>query len=166
LQPDLFTDRAFDLTPAAGQAEPLLWVRRLIIWEEPSKEIRDIPLRQGLNIVWSPDDGSRRGQIGHGGGKTTFCRLLRYCLGEDSFGPEGQRRAIFDDTGSEQAILHQFHATRTSHSDRVPTPGMDRQTRRCHDERGRAQDQRERSATTTILLSVKVGRGTWKLGPT
>jgi hypothetical protein len=96
LQPDLFTDRAFDLTPAAGQAEPLLWVRRLIIWEEPSKEIRNIPLRQGLNIVWSPDDGSRRGQIGHGGGKTTFCRLLHYCLGEDSFGPEGQRRAIFD----------------------------------------------------------------------
>ena len=96
MQPDLFTDRAFDLTPAAGQAEPLLWVRRLIIWEEPSKEIRNIPLRQGLNIVWSPDDGSRRGQIGHGGGKTTFCRLLRYCLGEDSFGPEGQRRAIFD----------------------------------------------------------------------
>lgn len=32
--------------------------------------------------------------MGHGGGKTTFCRLLRYCLGEDSFAPEGQRRAI------------------------------------------------------------------------
>jgi hypothetical protein len=71
-------------------------VRRLIIWEEPGKEIRNIPLRQGLNIIWSPDDGSRRGQIGHGGGKTTFCRLIRYCLGEDSFGPEAQRRALFD----------------------------------------------------------------------
>lgn len=71
-------------------------MRRLIIWEEPGKEIRNIPLRQGLNIIWSPDDGSRRGQIGHGGGKTTFCRLLRYCLGEDSFGPEAQRRALFD----------------------------------------------------------------------
>jgi hypothetical protein len=96
LQPDLFSDRALELTPAPRRAEPLLWVRQLIIWEEPGKEIRNIPLRQGLNIVWSPDDGSRRGQIGHGGGKTTFCRLLRYCLGEDSFGPEVQRRAIFE----------------------------------------------------------------------
>jgi hypothetical protein len=96
LQPDLFSDRALDLTPAPGRAEPFLWVRRLIIWEEPGKEIRNIELRPGFNIIWSPDDGSRRGQIGHGGGKTTFCRLLRYCLGEDSFGPEAQRRAIFD----------------------------------------------------------------------
>jgi len=96
LQPDLFANRALELAPASGRAEPLLWVRRLILWEEPGKEIRNIELRPGLNIVWSPDDGSRRGQIGHGGGKTTFCRLLRYCLGEDSYGPEAQRRALFD----------------------------------------------------------------------
>jgi hypothetical protein len=34
--------------------------------------------------------------IGHGGGKTMFCRLLRYCLGEDGFAPEGQRRRMWD----------------------------------------------------------------------
>lgn len=96
MQPDLFPNRPLNLMPAAGRAEPRLWVRRLILWEEPGKEIRNIPLRQGLNIIWSPDDGSRQGQIGHGGGKTTFCRLLRYCLGEDSFGPEAQRRALLD----------------------------------------------------------------------
>lgn len=71
-------------------------MRRLIIWEEPGKEIRNIELKPGLNVVWSPDDGSRRGQLGHGGGKTTFCRLLRYCLGEAGFGPDTQRRAFLD----------------------------------------------------------------------
>jgi hypothetical protein len=70
-------------------------VRRLIVWREHGKEVRNIELRPGLNVIWSPDDGSQRGQIGHGGGKTTFCRLVRYCLGEDSFGPEAERRAIF-----------------------------------------------------------------------
>ncbi len=96
MQPDLFSDRALALKPAPGRAEPKLWVRRLIIWEEPSKEVRNVPLKPGLNVIWSPDDGSQRGQIGHGGGKTTFCRLVSYCLGEDSLGPEAQRRAIVD----------------------------------------------------------------------
>ncbi len=40
--------------------------------------------------MWTPDDTS----IGHGGGKTLFCRLLRYCLGEDKFAPEDQRNGI------------------------------------------------------------------------
>src|SRR5690606_33841469 len=34
--------------------------------------------------------------IGHGAGKTLFCTLLRYCLGEDSFAPESQRNRIRD----------------------------------------------------------------------
>ena len=32
--------------------------------------------------------------MGHGGGKTLFCRLLRYCLGEDRFAPKDQRERI------------------------------------------------------------------------
>ena len=71
--------------------EPRLWVRRLVIWEKPGEPpLRDVPLRPGLNIVWTPDDNG----IGHGGGKTLFCRLLRYCLGEDKFAPEDQRDGI------------------------------------------------------------------------
>jgi hypothetical protein len=97
LQPDLFSHVGINLKPAPGRVEPRLWVRRLIVWREPGKEIRNVELRPGLNVIWSPDDGSQRGQIGHGGGKTTFCRLVRYCLGEDSFGPDAQRRAIFDE---------------------------------------------------------------------
>lgn len=94
MQHDLFANDQFTLHPAEGRTEPRLWIRRLILWEEPGKAIRDIELRPGLNIIWSPDTGSPQGQIGHGGGKTTLCRLLRYCLDEESYGPESQREAI------------------------------------------------------------------------
>src|ERR1019366_5091018 len=58
--------------------------------------IREVTLRPGLNIVWSPDPGtSESAPIGHGSGKTTYCRLLRYCLGEDSFAPQAQRLLIW-----------------------------------------------------------------------
>lgn len=88
--PELFLP---DLTiaPPADAREPRLWIRRLVIWERLGDEpLRDIPLRPGLNIVWTPDDSG----IGHGGGKTLLCRLLRYCLGEDQFAPEEQRERI------------------------------------------------------------------------
>lgn len=79
------------IAPPADTREPRLWIRRLVIWEKPGVEpLRDIPLRPGLNIVWTPDDSG----IGHGGGKTLLCRLLRYCLGEDQFAPEEQRQRI------------------------------------------------------------------------
>ncbi|TIV61839.1 hypothetical protein [Mesorhizobium sp.] len=96
MQRDLFSADRLHLKPAEGRSEPRLWVRRLIIWKEPGIEVRNTELKSGLNVIWSPDDGSRQGQIGHGGGKTTFCRLLRYCLGEAGFGPDTQRRAILE----------------------------------------------------------------------
>lgn len=88
-----------EITPEEGRTAPRLWIRRLIVWEEPGKVIRDISLKPGLNIIWSPDPGEvqldeANQTIGHGSGKSTFCRLLRYCLGEDSFAPEIQRDAI------------------------------------------------------------------------
>ena len=96
MQRDLFTHSGFLITPESGRKEPRLWVRRLVIWGEPGAIIREIALRPGLNIVWSPDAGtSDTAAIGHGSGKTTFCRLLRYCLGEDSFAPQGQRQLIW-----------------------------------------------------------------------
>lgn len=99
-QPDLLRPD-LDVRPANGTAGPRLWVRRLAVWREPGGElVRDITLRPGLNIVWSPDgadslaSGPADGTMGHGGGKTLFCRLLRYCLGEDRFAPEDQREQI------------------------------------------------------------------------
>ena len=82
-------------------SQPRLWVRRLVVWSEPGVLLREVRLRPGLNIFWAPDPAERRdvvggdaGVIGHGSGKTLFCRLLRYCLGEDRFAADEQREAI------------------------------------------------------------------------
>lgn len=100
-QPDLLAPQPLAITPAAGLEGPRLWVRRLVIWKEPGGEkVRDVKLRPGLNIVWSPDgadddaSADRADAIGHGSGKTLFCRLIRYCLGEDRFATEPQRDRI------------------------------------------------------------------------
>ncbi|MEW8494549.1 MAG: hypothetical protein AB2604_12170 [Candidatus Thiodiazotropha taylori] len=86
-----FFQQELDIQPPSGASGPRLWVRRLAIWKEPGEEpVRDIELRPGLNIIWTPDDQG----IGHGGGKTLFCRLLRYCLGEERFAPDDQRDRI------------------------------------------------------------------------
>src|SRR5260370_38569425 len=94
MSPDLFPPVAFSIKPEAGRTEPRLWVRRLAIWHDPNTITRDIHLKRGLNIIWSPDPRTIDAAIGHGGGKTTFCRLLRYCLGEDSFASESQRHRV------------------------------------------------------------------------
>jgi hypothetical protein len=100
-QHELIGPQPLGVTPAAGQVGPRLWIRRLAIWKEPGGEnVRDIQLAPGLNIVWSPDrsdraaEGGQKNAIGHGSGKTLFCRLIRYCLGEDRFSPEVQRERI------------------------------------------------------------------------
>lgn len=101
LQHEMFATPKLSLEVPPGSTEPRLWVRRLVIWESPGGErIRDISLRPGLNILWSPDGleeergpGTAR-TIGHGSGKTLFCRLIRYCLGEHRFADEIQRDRI------------------------------------------------------------------------
>jgi hypothetical protein len=101
LQPDLLGPQPLIVTPAVGLEGPRLWVRRLVIWREPGGEkVRDVSLRPGLNVVWSPDgaddaaSGEQANAIGHDSGKTLFCRLIRYCLGEDRFATEPQRDRI------------------------------------------------------------------------
>lgn len=99
-QAELFPEPAVVVRPSRTRGEPRLWVRRLAIWEKPGTVIRDIRLRRGLNIVWSPDPGvesaivGRGDESGHGAGKTLFCRLLRYCLGEDTFANDDLRRSV------------------------------------------------------------------------
>lgn len=66
----------------------------MAVWAEPGNLLRSFTLRPGLNIIWSPDDGNATGIIGHGSGKSTFSRCLRYCLGEDSFATDTQRHRI------------------------------------------------------------------------
>jgi hypothetical protein len=79
------------------RAEPIVWISRVILCEstKPLKIIRDISLRRGLNIVWGVDiDADGEALVpGHGVGKTSFCRILRYCLGEPGY---GTRRSTTD----------------------------------------------------------------------
>jgi len=75
------------LSCAEGRAEPVVWVRRVLLWHDVSTApIRDVELKRGLNIVWSPV-GSVPDAVanGHAAGKTLLCRLIRYCLGEEAF---------------------------------------------------------------------------------
>ena len=99
-QLELLERSGLEVEPEANRSEPRLWIRRLVIWSEPGIVVREITLRPGLNILWAPDPadlpGGSDGQAapGHGSGKTLFCRLLRYCLGEDRFAPDEQREKI------------------------------------------------------------------------
>ena len=99
-QLELLTRSSLAIRPEANRCEPRLWIRRLVIWSEPGVVLREITLRPGLNIIWAPDPADRPGGSeehaapGHGSGKTLFCRLLRYCLGEDRFAPHEQREKI------------------------------------------------------------------------
>ena len=59
--------------------------------------IRDISLFRGLNIIWAEeaeDDNAKANITGHSAGKTTFCRLFRYVLGERTFGTKAVMNLI------------------------------------------------------------------------
>lgn len=93
-QRELFPSSPISLSNPRGATDPRFYIRRLVIWQDTRKVLQDIKLGPGLNIIWSPDpkdDARKKRQAGpgHGSGKTLFCRLLRYCLGESTFAPEG-----------------------------------------------------------------------------
>lgn len=86
---------------------PRLWIKRLTIFRRlgadaaSSKVVRDVPLFRGLNIIQGmetpdPPPGTRRRgrMMGHSVGKTSFCRLIRHCLGEERYGSRAQRERI------------------------------------------------------------------------
>lgn len=85
---DIFNE--LNLKPV--KTEPDVWISRLVIFEKITPEpviIRDIPLSRGLNIIWAEeteDDIPSAEITGHSAGKTTFCRFLRYVLGEQTYG--------------------------------------------------------------------------------
>lgn len=100
MQSELFDSPSQVISPDTSRLDPLVWVKRLVIWQDKETVIRDIPFRRGLNIIWSPDPGSDDAVLGqssgsgHGAGKTLLCRLVRYCLGEDRFSNEELRHVI------------------------------------------------------------------------
>lgn len=72
--------------------------------EKPRSNIqRHVALRRGLNIIWAdpnppekPITGKRSKVAGHTAGKSTFCRLLRYALGDVSYGNDAQENKIIN----------------------------------------------------------------------
>lgn len=90
-----------DLRPATGITEPLVWVERLAVYKAwpPNEDnrLRKIELRKGINILWAETKAasSPEGRLsGHGAGKTTFCRLLRYALGDAKPGSQQFRNSF------------------------------------------------------------------------
>lgn len=89
---------------ASGREEPAVWVQKVGVYKNwpPSQEtlLRQVfELRRGLNILWAQPNGSTEESsrlAGHGAGKTTFCRLLRYVVGEDSAGNKEFREGFRD----------------------------------------------------------------------
>ena len=86
-----------------SREEPRVWIGRIALFESlaPPTLVRDpIEFTTGLNVVWGMEDESDSELLepGHGVGKTTLCRLIRYCLGEPNY---GQAHA-------ETEILHTF----------------------------------------------------------
>ncbi len=122
-----------ELSLTSVQSEPDVWVSRLVIFERISPDpvaIRDIPLTRGVNIVWAEeieDDNPAAEITGHSAGKTTFCRLLRYALGEKTFGtkvsmelirtclPEGYIAAEVHIAGQKWAVRRPFGSGRMSY---------------------------------------------------
>jgi predicted secreted protein len=93
------------LTLAKDRKAPVVWLRQIRVLREmqPGDDYvaRRIDLRRGMNILWAKaSQGGPQSQLfndsisGHSAGKTTFCRLLRYVLGEPHFGDELLRREI------------------------------------------------------------------------
>ena len=91
-----------DFVISSERTSPRLWLERLVIFRtlDPMDPIRDIPFQRGLNIIWgvaqeADDESEIPGVLtGHSVGKTTLCRLIRYALGEETFGRQSTVRAI------------------------------------------------------------------------
>jgi hypothetical protein len=104
----------------AGRTRPLVWVKQIVLYEtlEPLAEIRRIGFTTGLNIIQGEaSESDDPFESGHGIGKTTVCRLIRYCLGESSFGqkhvvaevrhcfPKAHVGAVVEVAGTDWAVL-------------------------------------------------------------
>lgn len=87
-----------EIQPSSSRQCPAFWIRDLVLLgslSDPSKNvIRSFRLRRGLNILWAkpfqPDGAENTGEsfAGHAAGKTLFCRMIRYLLGERHLGNE------------------------------------------------------------------------------
>lgn len=114
---------------ASKRSEPPVWISKLALFEslDPLTPIREpIKFHTGLNIVWGVENeaNDEKFEPGHGVGKTTLCRLVRYCLGEPTYGqshaakeilntfPDGHVAAEVYIQGQRWAVLRPFNKSR------------------------------------------------------
>lgn len=80
---------------------PRLLINRLALFDEKnaSSKRQEVEFKRGLNLIVGVDSPGteQEGDLGgHSVGKTTFCRLLRYCLGETTFATSEDQKLIKD----------------------------------------------------------------------
>ena len=96
------------LKPSPDRLVPILWLQRMVILSAPDSTavIRNIPFRRGLNIIRTQQMAIQGGPVaGHSVGKTLLMRLIRYTLGEPTFGSEETQQNIAATKGLESAIV-------------------------------------------------------------
>lgn len=89
------------LKHAIGSTEqaPKLFLQRLALFSSfsPGAKFQEVEFKRGLNLIVGEDSPSEQGEDnlgGHSVGKTTLCRLIRYCLGEPSFSTSQDQEII------------------------------------------------------------------------
>lgn len=95
-----------EVVPDGARPAPQLWFREVAIVRtldntKDDNEVRRIRLRRGLNILWAPPEDATKtvrmyedGLSGHASGKTLFCRLMRFLLGDQNYGNESMHAAV------------------------------------------------------------------------
>ncbi len=93
--------------------KPVVFLKELVLLENanPVKEMRKVSFHAGLNIVWADPktEIAKKGGSklsGHSAGKTTFCRILRWLLGESRFGRDELQQAVGGEFPAGWALLH------------------------------------------------------------
>lgn len=91
------------------KSAPDVWFEKVVLYRDMDAEpTQTIPLKKGLNVIRAGVDSAIEDISGHGTGKTTFCRMLRYLLGEPTFANKHDSRLISSvfGKGCIAAILH------------------------------------------------------------
>ena len=103
---DLFSELLLDKTLKSA---PDVWFEKVVLYRDVSSEpTQTLSLRKGLNVIQAGVDSALEDISGHGTGKTTFCRMLRYLLGEPTFANKHDSRLIAKvfQKGCIAAVLH------------------------------------------------------------
>jgi hypothetical protein len=104
-QLDFYQALAREIKPAKKRGAPQIWFQQIAILRKleagHENEIRRMSLKRGLNILWAPPENPSAevrmyedGISGHASGKTLFCRILRYLLGEQNYGNDDMVQAV------------------------------------------------------------------------